>query len=1148
MPEYLAPGVYVEEVDTGSKPIEGVSTSTAGMVGVTERGPVNVPILITGFGEFTRWFGERLNTIDFPNGTAFLPHGVEGFFTNGGKRMYVTRVVDTDLADRAETRLFDRGGVAGFANTMLLRQAAESTGSAANPPRLLTLSGAGLTPPGAPPLDTVRIGDGSPSEYVTVQAILDETTTSTATAIKGVVVPLTLPLGRSYAGTSATPVKVEQFARAVTAAGALTVADAAGLGRGETSVQLTGAAANITTLMAAASLLLELGGPTGELRLIRPGGKTQLSPTLVRVDLDSALLEPYTFGDPVQILDLPPTAAIVQTANLDPGARAGDCIVFVDDRKGDFDTAGNLVVINRADPTAREVRRIGELHVATLQQIPTETYPLGALVEPVTMPEATTTVIAPAPGAGTKVVKVADISLFSPGQSIVLDLGGGTAETATIDAVDPAASQLTLVANLVSAKAVTNRVLPLRGLTAATRAGATFLALDNRLGLVEGDVLRVGAVPNEEYVVVAALPSRAPTGVRPDAGNVVLSSPLAMDHDLTTQIVRLTPPVAAALQSTALAVASQPGTGDVLLADGTAYAGGASGTLVRISSADGAVYHRLAALAAKATPHLVTLVDPLLRAHPVGSVVLERRALLNVQALDPGAWGNRLRISVEDEADGLARTSLSSFGPPTHIQLGSTAGVEAGTILELRDGGAAVGALLKVVSVNRATGDVILATGLDVAQQNAHAAAVGAGRRLEVRSREFRITVRLLRQPDVLVPSRNETVLDTELFRNLSMDVRHSRYAPAVLGRVGGPPRLADRRPEGESWYVRLEDVATTQADLESLRLGPEPLVDVLMDGRRQAARHALAGGGDSISTLTDAMYIGNDDPVPELRTGLHSLRNLEDISIVAVPGRTGPQLQGALINHCELMRYRFAVLDSPPPPADSLNDVQVLRQQFDTKYAAIYYPWVTIPDPFPTTTARVPELAIPPSGHMVGVYARTDIERGVHKAPANEVVRGIVGLRRLITKEQQDILNPYPVNINVIRDFRPDNRGLRVYGGRVITSDSDYKYVNVRRLLIFLEHSIDQGLQWVVFEPNAEPLWARVRRSISNFLTLVWRNGALEGTKPEEAYFVKCDRTTMTQTDIDSGRLICMVGVAPVKPAEFVIVRIGLWTAHADN
>jgi len=257
--------------------------------------------------------------------------------------------------------------------------------------------------------------------------------------------------------------------------------------------------------------------------------------------------------------------------------------------------------------------------------------------------------------------------------------------------------------------------------------------------------------------------------------------------------------------------------------------------------------------------------------------------------------------------------------------------------------------------------------------------------------------------------------------------------------------------------------------------------------------------------------------------------------------------IQNALINQCEFMRYRFAVLDGPSPPQDTLANVQFQRQQFDTKYAALYHPWLLIPFPFPTTLSRIPDYPIPPSGHLVGIYARTDIERGVHKAPANEVVRGITGLQRVLNKEQQDILNPFPVHINVIRDFRDNNRGIRVFGGRVITSDPDWKYVNVRRLLIFIEASIDRGLQWVRFEPNTEPLWARVPRPITKFLNLFSRHGALECTKPEEAFFVKCDRTTMTQTDIDNGRLIVVVGVAPVKPAEFVIIRIGLFTARAE-
>ena len=292
----------------------------------------------------------------------------------------------------------------------------------------------------------------------------------------------------------------------------------------------------------------------------------------------------------------------------------------------------------------------------------------------------------------------------------------------------------------------------------------------------------------------------------------------------------------------------------------------------------------------------------------------------------------------------------------------------------------------------------------------------------------------------------------------------------------------------------------------------------------------------------------GSDSDEPQLRAGIPALRNVEEIAIVGAPGQTATDVQQALIDHCEAERYRFAVLDSEGPPRDTIADVLALRQRYDTRYAALYYPWVTIPEPHPANISDIRQIAIPPSGHVVGIYARVDNTRGVHKAPANEVLRGITGVTQKIHQREHDVLNPYPVNIDVLRDFRDSNRGLRVWGARCITSDSDWKYVNVRRLLIFIEASIDRGLKWAVFEPNAEPLWARVTRAIANFLTLVWRNGALEGTSVEQAFFVKCDRTTMTQTDIDEGRLICVIGVAPVKPAEFVIIRIGLWTADAEQ
>jgi phage tail sheath protein FI len=185
----------------------------------------------------------------------------------------------------------------------------------------------------------------------------------------------------------------------------------------------------------------------------------------------------------------------------------------------------------------------------------------------------------------------------------------------------------------------------------------------------------------------------------------------------------------------------------------------------------------------------------------------------------------------------------------------------------------------------------------------------------------------------------------------------------------------------------------------------------------------------------------------------------------------------------------------------------------------------------------------IPPGGHIAGVYARSDEARGVHKAPANEIVRGATALQFPLTKGEQDILNP--IGVNVTRTF--PGRGIRVWGARTTSSDPLWKYINVRRLFLFLEESIDEGTQPFVFEPNDEKLWDRVRQTITQFLTRVWRDGALMGTTPEQAFFVKVDRTTMTQDDIDNGRLIVLIGVAPVKPAEFVIFRIAQTRGGAE-
>lgn len=275
--------------------------------------------------------------------------------------------------------------------------------------------------------------------------------------------------------------------------------------------------------------------------------------------------------------------------------------------------------------------------------------------------------------------------------------------------------------------------------------------------------------------------------------------------------------------------------------------------------------------------------------------------------------------------------------------------------------------------------------------------------------------------------------------------------------------------------------------------------------------------------TLED--YRGIADPGG--RTGLAALEEQEDISIVCIPDEndiTGLTL--ALIDHCARLGDRFAILQS----AQSAGPIGSLFPPADTKYAAFYYPWITILDPI----ANISKL-IPSGGHIAGVYARSDNERGVHKAPANEVLQGVVDLQITLTKGEQDVLNPR--GVNCIRSF--PGRGVRVWGARTISTDPLWKYVNVRRLFIFLEKSIYNGTQGVVFEPNDEKLWARIKQTINQFLTGVWKDGALMGATQDEAFFVKCDRTTMTQDDIDNGRLIILIGVAPVKPAEFVIFRI---------
>ena len=275
-------------------------------------------------------------------------------------------------------------------------------------------------------------------------------------------------------------------------------------------------------------------------------------------------------------------------------------------------------------------------------------------------------------------------------------------------------------------------------------------------------------------------------------------------------------------------------------------------------------------------------------------------------------------------------------------------------------------------------------------------------------------------------------------------------------------------------------------------------------------------------------------------RIGMGGLAAVDEITMVCMPDlMTLPNgddamvrdLQGKMIAHCENAMDRMAILDSPPDlrPQDVL-EWRLETAGYDSKFAALYYPWLEVMDPL----SKRP-IMVPPSGHMAGVWARTDGTRGVHKAPANEVALGVNGLGFQVTHEEQGGLNR--VGINCIRAF--PGRGIRVWGARTLSSDPEWRYLNVRRLFNFISESIMEGTQWAVFEPNDERLWIALRVAATNFLTRIWRDGALFGATPDQAFFVKCDAETNPPDLVEAGQVTVTIGIAPVKPAEFVVFQI---------
>ena len=373
-------------------------------------------------------------------------------------------------------------------------------------------------------------------------------------------------------------------------------------------------------------------------------------------------------------------------------------------------------------------------------------------------------------------------------------------------------------------------------------------------------------------------------------------------------------------------------------------------------------------------------------------------------------------------------------------------------------------------------------------------------------------------------------------YANISTAPAGDHSLASVL--TGTPARRSDQLSSPVSCTVTATSGAEVVAALYDLfdsdALSPPA-------GSFASPRYLISLGGGSDGDAPAAVdYAGEVDEVAG-STGLAAFEDIEDIAIVMTPAAAADAtnhqaIVAELQKHCLRMRYRIGIVDAREGMA--LSEVREFRSNFDDSRLALYYPWVTIADP---TGARK-TINVPPAGFIAGVYANTDVTRGVHKSPANEPVIGALGFAQDINRFQQELLNPE--GINCLRSF--PGRGHRVWGGRTLSSDPEWKYVNVRRYFLYLERSIEKSTQWVVFEPNGERLWANVRATVEDFLYNEWFTGRLLGPTPKHAYFVRCDRSTMTQNDLDNGRLVCEIGVAPLKPAEFVIFRIGQKTADA--
>ena len=454
---------------------------------------------------------------------------------------------------------------------------------------------------------------------------------------------------------------------------------------------------------------------------------------------------------------------------------------------------------------------------------------------------------------------------------------------------------------------------------------------------------------------------------------------------------------------------------------------------------------------------------------------------IKITAVNPGEWGDKILVSIHKSSK--AKTQIiEEYPEESRYVFKSIAGFDTGDIVVFSDGTNKTYNIIKKVVGNSVEFERPFDTG--VVDTNL-------------------LPTKVITTDEVSITVRCEDII--ERYSYVSLNNKTSNFILSKLSKSN----LIDIE-------LLNEDITTTS------------VIDQIYGQDVEKFSFVLADGYDgSIDAVDAAIYIG-EDKGPSNRTGLQAFLDNTTVSMIAIPGVTDPAVVVSLISHCENLTSRMVILDIPKDMI-KVNEIVDYRSMFDSNYAAMYHPWIQIYD-----MLEKRPIYVPPSGAMAGIYARSDIQRGVHKAPANETVH-CTGLSCLYNKGEQDILNP--AGVNLLRAF--SGQGIKVWGARTCSSDTAMRYVNVRRLLIYIEESIKNNTSCAVFEPNTEVLWMRVQRTITNFLTTLWAAGSLAGASASEAFFVDVSRSTMSPDDIANGRLICKIGVAPTRPAEFVIFRV---------